>query len=78
MKFVAAVCQICQQQSTRMKGIGDLKSSLTLEMETWSLEFVQLVFGMVLAYYFLTMMFRGGNVCPVMLEVCDLLFDFFI
>jgi hypothetical protein len=25
-KFVTGECQICQQQSTRMKGAGDLKS----------------------------------------------------
>jgi hypothetical protein len=33
-KLVAAQCQICQQQSTRMKGVRDLKSALTSDMET--------------------------------------------
>ena len=56
-KFVAAGCQICQQQSTRMKGVGDLKSTLTLDMEMRSLEFAQLVFGLALVQYFLTMTF---------------------
>jgi len=45
MKFSAAECQ---QQSTRVKGVGDVKSALTSDMETRSLEFVQLVhFGPV-------------------------------
>ena len=59
-----------------MKGVGDLKSTLTSDMEMQSLEFAQLVFGLALVQYFLTMMFWNGNICPVMLEVCDLLFDF--
>ena len=53
MKFVAAECQICQQQSTRMKGVGDVKSALISDMETWSLKFVQLVFCLALVQYFL-------------------------
>ena len=54
---------------------GDLKSILTSDMEMWSLEFDQLIFGLTLVQYFLTVMFWNGNVHPVMLEVCDLLFD---
>ena len=45
-------------------------------MEMQSLEFAQLVFGLALVQYFLTMTFWNGNVYPVMLEVCDLLFNF--
>ena len=52
-KFVAAECQICQQQSTKVKGVGDLKSALTLDMEMWRLEIVQLDFGFALIQYFL-------------------------
>ena len=59
-------------QSTKLKGVGDLKSTLTSDMEMQSLEFAQLVFGLALVQYFLTMTFC--NVYPVMLEVCDLLF----
>ena len=45
-------------------------------MESQSLEIAPLVFGLTLVQYFLTMTFWNGNVYPVMLEVCDLLFDF--
>jgi hypothetical protein len=45
-------------------------------MEMQSLKLAQLVYGLALVQYFLTMMFWNGNVYPVMLEVCDLLFDF--
>ena len=45
-------------------------------MQSLELEFAQLVFGLALVQYFLTMTFWNGNVYPVMLEVCDLLFDF--
>ena len=38
MKFVAAECQICQQQLARREGIGDFKYALALGMTTWSLE----------------------------------------
>jgi hypothetical protein len=76
MKFVAAKCQICQQQSKRMKGVEDLKNTLTLVMEMQSLEFVQLAFGLASVQYFLTMVFWNDNVYPVMLGVCDLLFLF--
>jgi hypothetical protein len=56
-------------QSTKMKGVGDLKSALASDVEMQSLEIVQ---------YFLTMMFWNDGVYPVMLGVCDLCvyFDF--
>jgi hypothetical protein len=47
-------------------------------MEMQSLEFAQLVFGFALVQYFLTMTFGNGNVYPVMVEVCDLLFEILI
>ena len=50
-KFVVVECQICQQQSTRMEGVGDLKSTLTSDMETRSLEFARLIFGLALVQY---------------------------
>ena len=59
-----------------MKGVGHLKSTLTSDIVIQSLEFAQLVFCLALVQYFLTMTFWNGNVYPVMLEVCDLLFDF--
>ena len=68
MKLVAAECQMCQQQSTGMKGVGDLKSALRLDVETVSLEFAQLVFCFALVQCFFNM---NGE-----LKVCDLLFDF--
>jgi hypothetical protein len=43
MTFVAIEYHICQQQSTGLKGVGDLKSSLTSDIEIWSLVFAQLV-----------------------------------
>jgi hypothetical protein len=45
-------------------------------MEMQSLEFAQLVFGLALVQYFLTMMVWNGDVYSVMLEVFDMLFDF--
>jgi hypothetical protein len=64
-------------QSTAMKGVGDLKSVLTSDMEMQDLEFVQLAFGLAFVQYFPTVTFWNGNVYPVMLEVCDLLFYYF-
>lgn len=43
-------------QSTELKGVGDLKSVLTSDMEMQSLEFSQLGFGLALVQYFLTML----------------------
>ena len=54
--------------------VNKSERSWTLDMETLSLEFVQLDFGLGLVQYFLTMKFWNGNVCHVMLEVYDLLF----
>ena len=69
-------------QSTKLKGIGDLKSVLTSDMELQSLEFAQLVFGLVLVQYFLTV-FPSLHFGMVMYILChhvlkgrDLLFDF--
>ena len=65
MKFVAAGHQICQQQSTRMKGVRDLKSTLTLDMEMQSLEFDQLAFGLAIIQYFLAVTFWKDNIYSV-------------
>ena len=59
-----------------MKGVVDLKRALTPDMEMLSLECFHLAFGSALLQHFPTMMSWNGNVYPVMLEVCDLLFDF--
>ena len=67
-------------QSTKLNGVGDLKNILTSDMEMQSLEFAQLVFGLVLVQYFLTMIhFLHFEMvvclqCHCMLEGCDLLF----
>jgi hypothetical protein len=45
-------------------------------MEMQKLKFVQMVFFLALAQDFLTTVFWNGNMYLVMLEVCDLLFDF--
>ena len=54
--------------------VNKSERSWTLDMETLSLEFVQLDFGLALVQYFLMVMFWNDNVCPVMLEawVCFL------
>lgn len=65
----------------KAEGIGDLKSILTSDMEMQSLEFVQLVFGLVVVQYFLTVFpslcfgMAMYILCHYMLEVCALLFD---
>ena len=41
-------------QSTKIKGIGDLKSALTLDMEMQGLELAQVGFSIVLVQHFLT------------------------
>lgn len=43
-------------QPTKLKGIGDLKSTLTSDMELQSLEFAQLAFDLALVLYFLSML----------------------
>ena len=63
-------------QSVKMKRAGEMKSALILDMEIQSLEIAPLVFGLTLVQYFLTMTFWNGNVYPVMLEICDLLYNF--
>ena len=63
-------------KSANMKGVGDLKNTLTSDMEIKNLEFAQLVFGLAFAQYFLTVIFWNGNAYPVMFEVWDLLFHF--
>ena len=68
-------------QSTKLKGVGDLKS-LTSDREMQSLEFFLLVSSLVLVQYFLTMaLFSPFGIvthvlCCGMLEVCDLVFGF--
>jgi hypothetical protein len=61
-----------------MKEIGDLKSTLTSDLETLSLEFDQLVFGLVCSS--ISMLWHFGTViyimCHGILEVYDLPFDF--
>ena len=59
MKFVSAERQICKQ---RMKGVGDLKASLTLDMEM----FDQLAFGLALVQYFFTVTFWNDSIYPVL------------
>ena len=56
-------------QSTKLKGAGDLKSTLTSDMEMQSLEFAQMLFSLALfGPDFLTMLpFCGG---PLFLLVC--------
>jgi hypothetical protein len=51
------------------------KTEKTLDDEMEGLEFVHLVFGLALTQYFLTVTFWNGNVYPVILDVCDLVFD---
>ena len=69
-------------QSTKLKGAGKLKSTLKKDMEMQSLEFVQLVFSLVLLQHFLTVLsfLPLGMVvyilCHYMLELYDLPFYF--
>jgi hypothetical protein len=46
-------------------------------MEIQSLEFAQLVSGLALVQYFLTITFWNGNIYPVILNICDLFFYFY-
>jgi hypothetical protein len=52
-------------QSAKLKGVGYLTRRC-------SLGFAQMGFGLALVQYFLTVIFRDGNVYPVIMEVCDL------
>jgi hypothetical protein len=60
-----------------------LKSILTADIKMLSLELVQVAFGLALVQYFVTMLpsIHFGTVinilCYDMLEVCDLLFNFY-
>lgn len=69
-------------QSTKLNGTADLESILTSDMEIKNLEISQLVFGLALIHYFLTMLpfLCFGMImyilCHYMLEVCDLLLGF--
>ena len=64
----------------KLKGVGDLKSTLTLDVEMKSLKFALLAFSLALIKHFLTMsyflVFGMGMIilCHYMLEVCDLIF----
>jgi hypothetical protein len=58
-------------QSRRKDYVVVNKAELDMRHGIQSLEFAQLIFGLALVQYFLTMMFWSGNVYPVMLEVCD-------
>ena len=55
-----------------MKGVRDLKSILTSDMEMQRLEFAQLG----LLQHFLTSVLWNGNIDPLMLEVHNLLLEF--
>ena len=67
-------------QSTKLKGVGDLKSTLKSDMEMQTLEFPQLMFSPVLVQHFLAMVpfIAFGTVMSIlsycMLEVYNLLF----
>lgn len=63
-------------ESKKTKGFGNMKSTLKSHMEMQSSEFPQLCFGLAYVQDFLIMSFWNGNVYPLMLEVCDLPFDF--
>ena len=69
-------------QSSKLKGVGDLKSALTLDVEMQNLEFAQLVFSLALVLSFLIVLpfLQSGMVmhilCQDMLKVCDLGFFF--
>jgi hypothetical protein len=69
-------------QSTKLKGVGDLKSTLTTDMEMQSWGFFQLVFGLSMVQHFLTMIpllpfeMKMYILWHFMLEVCGLPFDF--
>jgi hypothetical protein len=64
------------QPKRKFVKVNKAERSWTSDMEMQSLEFSPLVFCLALIQYFLTMKFWNGNVYPVMLEVCGLLFDF--
>lgn len=64
-------------QSTKLKGVGDLKSALMADLEMQSLEFAHLFFSLTLVQYLFTVLSFAivlYVLCHYMLEVCDLLF----
>ena len=69
-------------QSTKLKGVGDLKSALTSDMKMQNLEFAQLTLGLALVQHFLTMLpfLHFGIVtyilCHCILEVHNSLYNF--
>jgi hypothetical protein len=58
-------------QSTKMRGVGDLTSTLTSDIKILSLKLAHLIFGLVLVKYFLTMTFLNRKLYPLLLEICD-------
>jgi hypothetical protein len=52
-------------QSTKMRGIGDLKSALTPSIKMQSLEFAQLVFSPIFPHCAPFLTFWNANVYPV-------------
>jgi hypothetical protein len=69
-------------QSAKLKGLGDMKSTLTSDMEMQSLEFAQMIVGLALVQYFLAFLpflifeMAMNILFHFMLEVCNLLFHF--
>jgi hypothetical protein len=68
-------------QSTKLKGVGDLKRTLTPDTERQSLEFSWLSFGLALVQYFLAVLPSPFVMVlyilrHCMLEVCDMLILF--
>ena len=65
-------------QSTKLKGVGELKSFLTSDMEIQSLKCAQLVFSLALVLYFCTLVLSlcfgmiMYSLYHFMLEVCGL------
>lgn len=64
-------------QSTKLKGVGDLKSALMADLEMQSLEFAHIFFSLTLVQYLFTVLsfvIVLYVLCHYMLEVYDLLF----
>lgn len=64
-------------QSTKLKGIGGLKSALMADLEMQSLEFAHIFFSLTLVQYLFTVLsfvIVLYVLCHYMLEVYDLLF----
>ena len=65
-----------QPKRNNCVAVNKTEKSWTSDMEMQNLEFAQLAFGFAFFQDFHTMSFWNGNVYPLRLEVCDLLFDF--